>query len=299
MLCYRSRCPFIWCQPLDPEHNYPFKGRGTLELELSGEAALITGAAKGIGFAIAEQFAQEGCDVHLWDRSPSVASTAKLISEKYSVSAKWQRIDLGSESQVSQAVDQLLETAARPVTRVVHAAAIGSGYFGFPFTNLKPADWVKPLQVNMMGMVHLAHYLTPLLLQQNAGSFVFIGSVAGQIGSQTDPPYSATKAANLNYMQCMAKDLAKHHIRVNMVCPGMVKTELAESVWKSWSNQQADPNAVSFEDWAEEKIGSIIPLGSWQSPSDIANMVLFLSSNRAAQVTGQVVNVDGGYVMHW
>ncbi|HAW28938.1 MAG TPA: oxidoreductase, partial [Planctomycetaceae bacterium] len=120
-----------------------------------------------------------------------------------------------------------------------------------------------------------------------------------QIGSQTDPPYSASKAANINFAQCLAKDLAPLGIRVNSVCPGMVQTPLNQSVWQAWNDRQAPENQKSYADWAGEKIRQLVPLQRWQTPEDIADMIVFLSSDRAAQVTGQTINVDGGFVMHW
>ena len=128
---------------------------------------------------------------------------------------------------------------------------------------------------------------------------IFIASVAGQIGSQTDPPYSASKAANINFSQCLAKDLAAHNIRVNIVNPGMVKTPLNRNVWQAWNEQQPADQKCSYDDWADAKIRTVCPLGRWQQTEDIADMVAFLSSARAAQVTGQTINVDGGQVMHW
>jgi 2-hydroxycyclohexanecarboxyl-CoA dehydrogenase len=128
---------------------------------------------------------------------------------------------------------------------------------------------------------------------------VFVASVAGQIGSQTDPPYSASKAANINFAQCLAKDLAPHNVRVNIVNPGMVRTPLNRQVWQAWSDQQSPDNRRTYEDWADEKVRNVVPLGRWQEPDDVAEMVVFLSSARAAQVTGQTINVDGGQVMHW
>ena len=106
---------------------------------------------------------------------------------------------------------------------------------------------------------------------------IFVASVAGQIGSQTDPPYSASKAANINFAQCLAKDLAPHGIRVNTVCPGMVQTPLNRSVWQAWQDQQPPDQRKSYDDWASEKIRQVVPLGRWQEPADIANMIVFLA----------------------
>jgi 2-hydroxycyclohexanecarboxyl-CoA dehydrogenase len=148
-------------------------------------------------------------------------------------------------------------------------------------------------------MVNVAHAVAPGMRDRGTGTMVFLASVAGQIGSQTDPPYSASKAANINFAQCLAKDLAGHGVRVNTVCPGMVQTPLNRSVWQAWHDRQPEESKRSYDDWAAEKIRSIVPLGRWQQPADIANMVVFLSSSRAANVTGQTINVDGGFVMHW
>ena len=97
----------------------------------------------------------------------------------------------------------------------------------------------------------------------------------------------------------MAKDLAPEGIRVNSLCPGMVQTALNKSVWQAWNNQQPAEDKRSYENWADEKVQNIVPLKKWQRPEDIADMAVFLSSDRAAHVTGQTINVDGGYVMHW
>ena len=151
----------------------------------------------------------------------------------------------------------------------------------------------------MMGMVHVAHSVAPHMIERKNGTMIFLASVAGQIGSQTDPPYSASKAANINFAQCLAKDLAPHGVRVNTVCPGMVRTPLNRSVWQAWYNQTPEADRLDYEEWSARKITAVVPLRKFQAPEDIADMVVFLSSIRAAHVTGQTINVDGGFVMHW
>src|SRR5207247_4148731 len=101
-------------------------------------------------------------------------------------------------------------------------------------------------------------------------SLLFLSSVAGQIGSQTDPPYSAAKAAVINFAQCAAKDLAPYGVRVNTLCPGMVPTPLNRSVWEAWHRQQPQDARQPYEDWAAEKIQRMIPLNRWQDDEAIA-----------------------------
>lgn len=269
-----------------------------MDLEFKEGVAVVTGGASGIGWACARRLAREGCRVAIWDLAANVREAAAALKEESGGQTAGVAADVSDWAAVQDAVRET-EEALGPIRHVVHAAAVGSGKFGFPFTNLQPSDWARVLQVNVMGMVHVAHAVTPGMVQRKAGTMVFIGSVAGQIGSPTDPPYSASKAANINFAQCLAKDLAAHNVRVNVVNPGMVQTPLNRRVWQAWNEQQPTERRRSYEDWAGEKVRAVAPLGRWQEPEDVADMVAFLSSARAAQVTGQTINVDGGQVMHW
>ncbi len=269
-----------------------------MDLNLRNQVAVVTGGASGIGRAIAEAFAAEGAPVAIWDRSAAAVQAASEIASQYGVKALGISVDVTDEAAVRDAATRTTQDLG-PIDHLAHAAAIGSGKFGFPFTNLEPRDWGKTLEVNIMGMVHVAHAVAPLMIERQRGTMVFLSSVAGQIGSQTDPPYSAAKAANINFAQVLAKDLAPHLVRVNTVCPGMVQTPLNRSVWQAWNDRQPADRKRIYEEWAGDKVRTVVPLGRWQQPADIADMVIFLSSDRSQQVTGQTINVDGGWVMHW
>ncbi len=268
-----------------------------MDLNLTGTSVVITGGASGIGLVTARTFAAEGAQPVLWDRTDQVTAIAAQLSKETGQTVLGVQVDITDYAAVQEIAQQPVNRVSQ-IDHLVHAAAIGSGKFGFPFTNLTPADWPRVFEVNMQGMVNVAHAVTPLMQQAGKGCMTFISSIAGQIGSQTDPPYSASKAANINFAQCMAKDLAPAGIRVNSVCPGMVQTPLNQSVWKAWNDRQTKAEQKTYEQWAGEKIKQLVPLQRWQTPQDIANMIVFLSSDRAAQVTGQTINVDGGFVMH-
>lgn len=268
-----------------------------MDMNLKNRIAVVTGGASGIGLATAKAFMAEGASVAIWDigDASSAVSELKAVGSGRVISIK---VDVANEITAKEAV-QRTTTELGPIDHLVHAAAIGSGKFGFPFTNISATDWRRVLDVNIMGMVHVALAVSPEMSARGRGTMVFLGSVAGQIGSQTDPPYSAAKAANINFAQCMAKDLAPHGVRVNTVCPGMVQTPLNRSVWQAWHDQRPESERLTYEQWADQKIRSVVPLGKWQTPEAIAEMIVFLSSDRAAHVTGQTINVDGGFVMHW
>ncbi len=263
-----------------------------MNLGLQGQAAVVVGGARGLGRAIATLFAAEGCRVGLWDISPQLASTAAALA-----APAW-RVDVTDEAAVRASAT---ETWAHfgAVDHLVFAVGVGSGQFGFPFWNVELSRWEPVLRVNLIGAAAVAQAFAPLFAARRQGTLLFLSSVAGQIGSQTDPPYSAAKAGLINFVQCAAKDLAPFGVRVNCLCPGMVATELNRSVWQAWANRQSPETYQDYETWAAAKIAQVVPLKRWQTPEDIAAMAVFLASAQAANVTGQTINVDGGFVMHW
>jgi NAD(P)-dependent dehydrogenase (short-subunit alcohol dehydrogenase family) len=274
-----------------------------MELGLAQSVVVVFGAARGIGAAIAQAFVAEQAQVTAIDRDASVLE--RTGPRSLSLSLVTDVVDLAA---VRSAADEVLRRFGR-CDHVVFAVGVGSGKFGFPFWKLVPADWEPVLKVNLLGAVNVAHTFAPVLAsaagsvagttESSSPSMLFLSSVAGQIGSQTDPPYSAAKAAVINFAQCAAKDLAPLGVRVNTLCPGMVQTTLNRGVYEAWVREQPESQRQSFEAWSAEKIKKLVPLNRWQQPEDIAAMAVFLASSQGRNITGQTINVDGGYVMHW
>lgn len=257
-----------------------------MEMNLNGQRVVVCGAARGIGRAIAIAFADEGCDVLGFDLSePESDSILQRI--------EWIVGDVTDPADIDRIVTKMSD-----VDHAVFAVGVGSGVSGSPFWNLDRSDWSKVLNVNLFGAVNLAHALAPRLAERQRGSITFLVSVAGQIGSPTDPPYSAGKAALINFMQVAARDLAPFGVRANAISPGMVKTELNRSVWRAAQAALCVEVQQTYDEWARDKLKRVCPLGQWQTAEEIASMSVFLASDHARNITGQTINVDGGQVMH-
>ncbi|MCG8602419.1 MAG: SDR family oxidoreductase [Verrucomicrobiales bacterium] len=258
-----------------------------MTIDLTNQQAVITGAANGIGAAIAKAFLDAGSSVLALDSDADALAAFR----------KGQSGNLETATADVSDFDSLKEIAAgRNVDHLICAAAIGSGVGGFPFWNQSPADWGRVIDVTLMGTVNTLHAFVPPLLsgETDRKSVAILASVAGQIGSQTDPPYSACKAAIINFAQCAAKDFASRGIRVNAISPGMVRTALSRSVFEA----NKDSEAGSYEEWGIEKVEKTAPLARWQEPEEFGAMAVYLASEHGRNITGQTINIDGGQVMH-
>ena len=258
-----------------------------MTISLTDHTVAVTGGAKGIGLAIARSFLEAGAKVIAIDLDvDALAEFHASAPDRIETMC----LNVADFAALSSAL------AGREIDHLVCAAAVGSGKMGFPFWNLEPTDWTRVLDISLMGTVNSVHACVPALLagETQRKSVLLLASVAGQIGSQTDPPYSAAKAATINFAQLAAKDFAPHGIRVNAMSPGMVKTSLNRAVFES-SKESA---TMSYEAWAEEKIKRVSPLGRWQEPEEFGAMAVFLASEFGKNVTGQTLNIDGGQVMH-
>ena len=251
-----------------------------MDLHLTGQNVAVIGSSNGIGRAIAEGFVSEGCHVRGFDRAPNDGIPTTVG-------------DVTSYDQV-----KAFARGFEAIDHVVFCVGVGSGKFGFPFWNLEPRDWLRVLEINLVGAVNVAHAFAEKLIARGQGSMLFLVSVAGQIGSQTDPPYSAAKAGLINFTQCAAKDFAPYGVRVNALSPGMVQTNLNQAVWAASQAKLPESQRQTYEAWADEKIRKVSPLGRWQMPQEYAAMATYLASDHAKNLTGQTINIDGGQVMH-
>jgi len=242
----------------------------------AGKAALVTGASGGIGCAIARRLAREGAAVALAARRADVvAEEARRLAETgaRSISAA---LDVRDEQSLRAAV-QAAGAAFGRLDVVVCNAGVETVK---PFTALNDKDWDEALQVNLVGAARTVKAAMPLLAREG-GAVVMVSSVAGLHGAAMLSAYAAAKAGVVGLARSMAKELAPRRIRVNVVAPAMVETEMFERITKRWSPEQV------------EHMRKAHPLG-FGKPEDVAAAVAYLASDDGRWVTGAVLVVDGG-----
>jgi NAD(P)-dependent dehydrogenase (short-subunit alcohol dehydrogenase family) len=264
----------------------------SIPIDLSGRLAVVTGAAGGIGLGISRALLEAGARIVMVDQDG-----VRLQAAAHSLSpvVVCLDVDITDESKVKSSFTYLAESLGT-VDILVNNAGVASRV-GMPFTRLEAADWQHPWNVNVVGLFNVTKAVVGRMVEARRGAIVNIASVSGRTGFQTSPPYSASKAAVINFTQVMARDLAPHGIRVNAVCPGIVFTPFYRA--QRLAAAEADPGLlnVSDEEYFEGKAKRLIPLERGQTPEDIAYAVCFLASDLAASITGQSLNVDGGLVM--
>ena len=194
---------------------------------------------------------------------------------------------------------------------VVFAVGLGSGKFGFPFWKLEPADWERVLKVNLIGAVNVAHAFAPAMAEAAHGTRRAGHPLSTRARCSSSPPSPARSARRPTRRTAPPRPRSstspsapprtwRHHgVRVNTLCPGMVQTPLNRGVYEAWAREQPESERPTYEAWTADKIQKLVPLNRWQQPEDIAAMAVFLASSQARNITGQTINVDGGYVMHW
>ncbi|WP_414753366.1 3-oxoacyl-[acyl-carrier-protein] reductase [Anabaena sp. CCY 9910] len=247
-----------------------------LSENLRGQVAVVTGASRGIGRAIALELANYGATVVVNYASSSTAAD-EVVAEI--TGAGGEAVALQADvSQVDQ-VDNLINGAIDKFKRIdilVNNAGITRDTL---LLRMKPEDWQAVIDLNLTGVFLCTRAVSKLMLKQRSGRIINITSVAGQMGNPGQANYSAAKAGVIGFTKTVAKELASRGITVNAVAPGFIATDMTSNL-------------------KSEGILQYIPLGRYGQPEEIAGMVRFLAADpAAAYITGQVFNVDGGMVM--
>ena len=241
---------------------------------LDDKIAIVTGAGQGIGKAIAEKLAAEGATVVVSDLDEATAkATASALPGAVAV-----RADVTDRQGVQAMVDGIVQQFGRVDVLVNNAGWDKAS----AFVDSDPADWERAIAVNLFGVLHTCKAVLPLMAGQGRGAVVNLGSDAGRVGSSGEAVYSAAKGGVIAFTKSLAREMARHQIRVNCVCPGPTDTALFASF--------AGPRL-------REALTKAIPFRRLGQPADVANVVAFLASDEASFVTGQTVSVSGGLTM--
>ena len=247
-------------------------------MTLVGKVALVTGGSRGIGRAVALKLAENGADVAInYAGNTAAAEEVKAAIEKMGRKAMLVQGSVADTDGVQALVNQVVKELGRPDILINNAGITRDGLL----MRMKEADWDAVLETNLKGVFNCSKAVMRTMMKQKSGRIVNMASVVGEMGNAGQANYAAAKAGVIGFTKSLAKEVASRGITVNAVAPGFIATDMTK---------------VLTDDQKAEMARSI-PLGRAGQPEDVANAVLFLVSDEAAYITGQVLNVDGGMVM--
>ena len=245
---------------------------------LQGKTALVTGASRGIGAAVAEALAAAGCRVVLVSRNGERCAELAKELQSQGATAVGLACDIRNGEECRAAVQQTLELYGNLHILVNNAGITRDNLL----LRMKPAEWEEVLTTDLTGVFQMTQAALRPMLKQRYGKIINISSVVGQIGNPGQANYAAAKAGVLGFTKSLAREIASRGITVNAVAPGYIDTAMT----------------AAMPEKAQEELKSRIPLGKIGNPRDVAGVVLFLASEAADYITGQTIRVDGGLVMH-
>ncbi|MDI1481027.1 2,3-dihydro-2,3-dihydroxybenzoate dehydrogenase [Polyangium sp. y55x31] len=253
-------------------------------MEFKDKVALVTGAAQGIGEAVARALAARGASVAALDANRDRLDVVAAEIRASGGRAAPFRADVTSREAVDAAVDRI-ERELGPIDFLVNVAGVLR--VGL-LDELRDEDWEQSFAVNARGVFYLCRAVSRRMVPRRSGAIVTVGSNAGRTPRMHMSVYAASKAAAAMFTKCMGLELAKHGIRCNVVSPGSTDTPMQRSLWKDESGAQAVIDGAP----GAYKVG--IPLQRIANPADVADAVLFLLSDRARHITMHDLCVDGG-----
>jgi 3-oxoacyl-[acyl-carrier protein] reductase len=242
---------------------------------LEGKTAIVTGAARGIGKAIAVRFANEGCNIAFTDLAidENVKATEAEIAA-LGVKVKGYASNAANFEDTHAVVGEIVKDFGRVDILVNNAGITRDGLL----MRMSEQQWDMVINVNLKSAFNFVHALTPVMMKQKSGSIINMSSVVGVHGNAGQANYSASKAGMIGLAKSVARELGSRGIRANAIAPGFIITEmthqLSEEVRAEWAKQ--------------------IPLKRGGTPQDVADVALFLASDLSSYITGQVIQVDGG-----
>lgn len=260
-----------WAEP-------PRKTREGFRMRFEGKTVIVTGAGAGIGRAVSIAFAQQRAKVALWDLNEKTAlDVAQEISCRGG-EAVVRQVDVSKGQQVEEALQELLSSWKRLDVLVNNAGICLVG----PIESIQERDWDRVMEVNLKSVFLCSRAVMGTMKAQRAGCIINMGSVAGKLGGiAVGAHYSASKAAVMCLTKSLAKELAPFGVRVNAIAPGVVETDMTRM--------------ITGGDWSLYL--SQIPMGRLGSPQEVARAVLFLASDEASYITGEILDVNGGQLM--
>ena len=246
--------------------------------EFKNKVAIVTGGSRGIGRAIVEALAGRGCDIAFnYSKSHEAALELEKAIKAKGVRCKAECVDIKDFEDVKEWIARVKEDFGRVDILVNNAGIV----IDKPLMMMSREDWDQVLDTNLSGMFNAAKACIVTFMKQKSGDIVNISSVSGVIGLPGQTNYSASKGGMNAFTKALAKEVARYGVRVNAVAPGFIETDILSH----------------FTDDKKKEIADSIPLQRIGTPQDVANCVVFLLSQGAQYMTGQIVQVDGGLAM--
>jgi 2-hydroxycyclohexanecarboxyl-CoA dehydrogenase len=254
-----------------------------MTLDLKDKSVIVTGGARGIGRAVVRAFAAAGADVVIGDlRLEDADRTAMEIGNCGCRRVIAVQTDVTKREDVEQLRDETLKQFGK-IDVLVNCAGWDRL---LPFLKTTPDLWQKVLSINFLGVVNTCHVILPHMVERKQGAIVNISSDTGRVGSFGEAIYASSKAAIMAFSKTIAREHARDHIRVNVVSPGLCETPLIEEMRQDEFTARILGSIVNF-----------IPMKRLGQPEEIAPLVLFLASDAASYITGQVFSINGGLNM--
>jgi gluconate 5-dehydrogenase len=244
--------------------------------DLTGHVALVTGAYRGLGFAIARGLAQAGARVLLnARRAEAIADSVKTLKQE-GLDVEASLFDVTDSGGVAEAVGAIAESYG-PLTILVNNAGIQRRH---PIVEFPDADWDAIMATNLTAPFRVSKAVLPGMIAQRRGKIIHIASLMSELARPTVVPYIASKGGIRQLTRGMAVELAPHNIQVNSIAPGYFATELNRALLDN----------PEFDAWVKKRT----PAGRWGQPAEIAGLAVFLASRAADYITGQMLTIDGG-----